>query len=805
MEYSVSDYHHAPPRPVTRRSSTRVSLQGGHRRQSQYSILEEDMPRTSQSYREASVAETEESYDPFRTSRNQIAQRQADHARITVLRGASNTSRTQRPSGINVKRASLRKTSTKRNAALGSINDDVYSIPSSPPVMHSAGPSQTQKLRNDRRVSSGISRRSFVSNVSSGRPAPVRKSISYKRGVSFVHTRGNQRSTSAQKHNPMTLQERYIKDRPQHASSLPSLLTKESPAPTIPQVVRSKKTPTDLTEAQLIAAENARPKSHIWKDDARKVSTELEKFCDEAFNRSSMASTAATAHTVMTDPPERSYESPTTSVSILEDVELTSKHQHQRSRRPAQLVRPVRPSDLQRPLPEPPVPEPEHLGSYTKHELARTRDLLKQRAADPRMAMAPGCLDDVIAHLDRLMQPSTVRANEQRRHVSTPDPNSPAMGRSKDTFDSLLEKGNIGFRSASEPVRGYADSPRRRRYADKDTLRLVQQSGEKPISPTKPLTIRKKSGSSTPSPLSVRTRGGLPSHFTNPDDIILNEERRIAGLSQLVETPLESIDEDKENFDPLPRNPKPFSGEFKKRNWFRRQQQAQRTPESSDKRPPPPLKDLQPLQGHRDASPEKKRTSDVPSWESQTSEPKKLQPKAKGKFFKIFSKHKHTKPDGKSGGKSLSISLPLSTYISLLMPADYDLHSSASLSSTTTSPSSYLMSGALPPNQPKPNPRSTLSTISNVAPGPPRVIQPHQNWLARFLRVKPAVATMCFQVSKVRARREIASLLREWRKYGIRDIVVDKNTSRIWAKVARTNCKFSSYLLFASFLFRNLN
>lgn len=652
MEYSVSDYHHAPPRPVTRRSSTRVSLQAGHRRQSQYSILEEDMPRKSQSYREASVAETEESYDPFRTSRNQIAQRQADHARITVLRGASNTSRTHRPSGINMRRASLRKTSTKRNAALGSVNDDVYSIPSSPPVMHNAGPSQMQKLRNDRRVSSGISRRSFVSNVSSGRrPVPVRKSISYKRGVSFVHTRGNQRSTSAQKHNPMTLQERYIKDRPLHASSLPSLMTKESPAPTIPQVVRSKKTPTDLTEAQLVAAETVRPKSNIWKDDTRKVSTELEKFCDEAFNRSSMASTAATANTLMTDPPERSYESPTTSVSVLEDVEMTTKHQHQRSRRPAQLVRPVRPSDLQRPLPEPPVPEPENIGSYTKHELAKTRDLLKQRAADPRMAMAPGCLDDVIAHLDRLMQPSTIRANEQRRHVSTPDPNSPAMGRSKDTFDSLLEKGNIGFRAASEPVSGYTVSPRRRRYPDKDTLRLVQQSGEKPISPTKPLTIRKKSGSSTPSPMSVRTREEeLPSQFTNPNDIVLNE-RRIAGLSQLVETPLESIDEDKENFDPLPRNPKAVSGEVKKRNWFRRQQQGQRAPETSDKRPLPPSKELQPREGHRDASPDKKRTSDVPSWESQSSEPKKPQPKAKGRFFKLFSKHKHRKPDENSGGK----------------------------------------------------------------------------------------------------------------------------------------------------------
>lgn len=108
------------------------------------------------------------------------------------------------------------------------------------------------------------------------------------------------------------------------------------------------------------------------------------------------------------------------------------------------------------------------------------------------------------------------------------------------------------------------------------------------------------------------------------------------------------------------------------------------------------------------------------------------------------------------------------------------------------------MSGALPPNHPKLNPRSTLSTLSNVTPGPPRAIQPHQNWLARFLRVKPAVATMCFQVSKVRARREIASLLREWRKYGIRDIVVDKNMSRIWAKVARNNCAYFAPLPFPS-------
>lgn len=651
MEYSVSDYHHVPSKPVTRRSSTRVSLQGDRRRQSQYSILDEDMPRKSRSYRQASVAGTEESYDPFRTSRNQIAQRQADHARITVLRGSSNTSRTHRPSGINVKRASLRKTSTKRDVAHGNTNDDVYSIPSSPPIMHSAGPSQHQKL-SDRRVSSVISKPSFVSNVSIGRRAPVRKSMSYKRGVSFVHTHANKRSTSAQKPKPLplTLNERYIKDSPQYASSLPSLLPKESPVSTLPQVVRSNKTPTNLTEAEVIAAEEARAASRYWKDDARKVSNELEKFCDEAFNRSSVASTVPTAHTVVTDSPAQSYGSPSTSVPLREDSDVLIKHPH----RPAPPVRPIRPSDLQRPLPKPPVlaPEPEQIGSYTQQELARTRDLLKQRAADPSNAMAPGCLDDVIAHLERLMQPSTVRVTEQRRFVSTPNQNSPAIGRSKDTFDSLLEKGNIGFRSASEPVRGYADSPRRRSCSDKEMLHLVPQPGEKPISPTKPLTIRKKSKSPTFSEGSIHKQAE-PSHFTRPHTRVPSDERRIAGLSQLSEDPLESIDEDKENFDPLPRNPNPYSGPSRKRNWFRRQQQASRTPESPGKGSPTPLKDLQPFQDYqRSASPEKKRTSDVPREEQQASDKKQQQSKGKGKFFKIFSKHRNPKPDRTSGGKS---------------------------------------------------------------------------------------------------------------------------------------------------------
>lgn len=81
---------------------------------------------------------------------------------------------------------------------------------------------------------------------------------------------------------------------------------------------------------------------------------------------------------------------------------------------------------------------------------------------------------------------------------------------------------------------------------------------------------------------------------------------------------------------------------------------------------------------------------------------------------------------------------------------------------------------------------------AKLMPPPSRAIQPqHQNWLARFLRIRPAVSTVCFQISKIRARKEIGNVLREWRKYGMKDIVIDKAAGRIWARVGEKNCKLA--------------
>ncbi|KAK4231061.1 hypothetical protein QBC38DRAFT_451785 [Podospora fimiseda] len=68
-----------------------------------------------------------------------------------------------------------------------------------------------------------------------------------------------------------------------------------------------------------------------------------------------------------------------------------------------------------------------------------------------------------------------------------------------------------------------------------------------------------------------------------------------------------------------------------------------------------------------------------------------------------------------------------------------------------------------------------------------RQIEVQQNWLARLFRVKPAMRYLCFSMNKRRARQEVAILLRDWRKYGIKDIEVDKERNIIFARVAAKN------------------
>lgn len=84
-----------------------------------------------------------------------------------------------------------------------------------------------------------------------------------------------------------------------------------------------------------------------------------------------------------------------------------------------------------------------------------------------------------------------------------------------------------------------------------------------------------------------------------------------------------------------------------------------------------------------------------------------------------------------------------------------------------------------------------MSSIWSESDGSIRKIEVQQNWLARLFHIKPAIRYLCFSIFKRRARQEVAILLREWRKYGIRDVEVDKERNVIFARVGSKNCKFS--------------
>lgn len=612
------------------------------------------------------MAGTEESYDPFRPSRTPILDPRAEHAYITVLRGVSKASRRSRaPSNA----ASI------RHPVLARLQrDDVFSIPSSPPSLPHTSNTQAGKLRKD---SSTLRYSSRTSLASSSRQrssaAGIHKSVSYKRGVSFTHLR--KRSG----HNPPppvtihqvpalpSLHQKYVDDEPTEQRT-----TAKGSPPAASTVVRSRKETAGTSNAQGLTERNAKIPSLYWKDDARKVSTELEKFCDEAFkDRYLGASSTPTAITLATDPYGPSYESPATSLSIRDDSGTSSTV----TRNTTAVKGRQEDASLQRPLPAPPSSR-ELVGSYTQRELSKTRDLLIKRAADTTASFTPGCLDDVIAHLDRLMQPSTSKVHEHdysRRVASAPDQKSPnisgylpaineerlVFGDDGDEFERLIGMGHRGYRAVSEPtatgnVLANGKPTWKFDTDERTTIRVVDCDGQEPISPVRPLVIRKRSGASTPPVESVQHQPGMDktsgveakasikfehdasrAHYRRPQ----SEERRSTGHSVHGST-LAPIEEEEKR---AQRESKTASGDGKRRGWFRRhnRQTTQNSQGSMERGPTPPIKDEWPLQNEHEqmsnaASKLRNRANETPSDEvHQGIEPRK---EGRGLFSKLFNK-----------------------------------------------------------------------------------------------------------------------------------------------------------------------
>lgn len=68
-------------------------------------------------------------------------------------------------------------------------------------------------------------------------------------------------------------------------------------------------------------------------------------------------------------------------------------------------------------------------------------------------------------------------------------------------------------------------------------------------------------------------------------------------------------------------------------------------------------------------------------------------------------------------------------------------------------------------------------------------LEPHQSWIARIFKVKPLTRYICCSTSRRKAREEICYLFKEWKRYGIRDIVINKGHNMVFAKVMAPNGK----------------
>jgi serine/threonine-protein kinase HSL1 (negative regulator of Swe1 kinase) len=324
LEYSASDYHHVtkpPPKPVAKRGAN-LQVRNHNRRRSQFSIVSEDSSKRDSYYKDPATSastNTKGSYDPYRPSRTPIVGNATDQATVVVRQGSAE-SRARNAS----------RTGGLKHPALARLQTDrLSSLPSQ----------ELDKILRQKRHSytPATSRSSLSSSRRADSDAGIRKSASYKRRVSFQHHRqrssgnggtrsklsGHQKLVSfeAELSEPLTITNQGLIE----SQSTPSI-------PTPSHVARPRKPASELD------IRKSRVASHHWKDEARKVSTELGKICEEAFNRSSVSSSTMSQC--------RPADSPATSVSTPGEIAAVKLSNQLKDR----------------PLPQPPA---ESLGSYT--------------------------------------------------------------------------------------------------------------------------------------------------------------------------------------------------------------------------------------------------------------------------------------------------------------------------------------------------------------------------------------------------------------------------------------------------------
>ncbi|KAF2223531.1 hypothetical protein BDZ85DRAFT_311500 [Elsinoe ampelina] len=772
LAYAASDYQHARPEsgepniPQTKQTS-----------QSSYSIMNNEHLRSSSI---ADRAPSEASYDPYRSGRQSAASRTSQIPRAPGHKRGNSGS---------MKGAALRVEMLKKANQQAIARQKITPVPGT----HSRSASRT----SINKVSRTNSRQSLTSSIWPSSPpvvVHVKTNSSHKRSVSFQHVRkssntsvinhsaGNSRYTPT----PDIDEEEEIVEE-DAAEDDETATTMSSPTRRVVKDAQNRKSkvPTGMTP-------RSRPRKpetpgHIIRTEVRKVSTELEKACEEAFFRSSYGSSDQTSTTDR----QGSYDTPPSSISNQTSAALHS------------------PSG--RPLPAVPTDTP---NTFIARTIEETRKKLVERAAGGEADAAK--INEVLASLEKIMP-----SEAERRTTSAPEPKSAAdMGFlpiiTEEPLPDTLRVGKgekKGHRSFTAP--GPTQTAAARKHESKhESIRVVEQS---PITHQK-VVPNKRDSSMEKEVLVSRPKtsdGAMPQddkhlQVPNPYDYLHRKKshdsaigfKPTANEEEVRPVAVPAASDKKESFwfrrwkkapapqatsppDPHPGVPVQFKDlDDRKQKPSLLKRDKQPAPLDLNKPDPPagPPTDGSEFPMRRTSDSEQKGFSKWLNKLGKKDEPiRAIEIKGKHPLFldsPIFpsaaSPHLLSRTTTSTTKKTPGC-LPFASNLDLL-------HHLPNLSKLTLPPDPQPSPGiAAPPlkspNTAEPSPRTTSPTTAVNA----------QSWFARFFRLAPPSHVTAFSVPRSRARTEIYRLLRDFQHAGLGDLCYFPQENAITARVEKQN------------------
>ncbi|KAK1145820.1 serine/threonine-protein kinase gin4 [Aspergillus melleus] len=727
LEYSASDYHH-----ISRGPARIANKRTGSRKRNQVPARD----KIHSPLREPKSCATVESYDPFRSPKNRMTDREAQFTKVTIHR---------------------RIPEEVQKEASEEVVQVPNSVPDSDPGFEDCPPSSPfAVVRNKKSKFNSV--KSFQSKASCGssrRPlngTTTPRSASYKRNVRFRH--GRYRSQGSVSAKGSTTQMDVPDVPPMKKENSDSSFEYEddgdpfsdrfsSPVlPAQPTVVRG----TGITVKHCSQMRKVRESDFIWKDEARKVSHELGQICEEAFNGGSV-STGRTAST-STD-----SETPATSVSIATPED---SYQHIPAARTKRKSSSSTPGASQR--------------SYTAAELAETRRTLIAHSTQDGSQDIPAYLTPVISHFDRLIEQDKIRhppkrsAIEENTHASQPDPFlktshepsslpmiSEEANHKTSNKPNAIENEDVpipsGSRSGSRPTSSVASGRR--------TIRMVPQSSLPSMDNSRPLDVPKRYRNRESTPCDTQPQPLTEDYEALPEIESATTTRYASTGSRTGRNPSE-LAPIAEIPPKSPRRNAPRGPETKKWPWFRNRSQTS----TETARLQSEVKPLQPSSAtvviqevNQPAQPTPAEVEGPPKAQEQTPT------KQKGGFLRKLMKRK-----------------PSKTVDSSTMETPPRIGEETG----ETNPLPAQLSGG----------ETLFETYSNQKPLPrrPRPAR-SQNWFARVFQFKPATRVIALDTSKIKGRKEVYKILREWewKQYGLVDVSMDKSNNVIHGRVDEVN------------------